>query len=142
MDAFFRFILRRSSLVLLVTLAVTVFALSRIIDFQTGEVHLVLDPSVDRLLPEEDEGKKFYDHVRQVFGSDETLLIALISADIFTTDVLGSVIRMTRRIEEIDGVHHVVSLSTALNIRSVRWGARANNFTTLFKIVALLALGL
>ncbi len=100
------------------TLAITVLALSRIVDFRTGAVHLRLDPSIDRLLPQEDEGKKFYDHVRNVFGSDETLLIALISEDVFTTDVLESVVRITIRIEEIDGVHHVVSLSTALNIRS------------------------
>ena len=100
------------------TLAITALALSRIVDFGTGEVHLHLDPSIDRLLPQEDEGKKFYDHVRNVFGSDETLLIALISEDVFTTDVLESVVRITERIEEIDGVHHVVSLSTALNIRS------------------------
>ncbi len=33
----------------------------------------------------------------------------------------------------------VTIASTALNIGSVRWGVRANNFTTLFKIVALLA---
>jgi predicted RND superfamily exporter protein len=119
LEALARFITRRSGLVLLVMLAITVFAISRIVDFRTGEVHLVFDPSLDRLLPEGDEGKKFYDHVRRVFGSDETLLVALIADDIFTTDVLRSVERMTRRIEEIDGVHHVVSLSTALNIRSV-----------------------
>jgi predicted RND superfamily exporter protein len=118
-EAFARLVTQRSGLVLLVALALTVFALSRIVDFRTGELHLVLDPSLDRLLPEGDEGKKFYDHVRRIFGSDETLLIALIADEVFTIDVLQSVARMTERIEEVDGVHHVVSLSTALNIQAV-----------------------
>ncbi len=118
MNAFAGLVTRHWIAVLLATLALTVFAISRIVDFSTGERHLALDPSVDRLIPEGDEEKLFYDHVRLVFGSDETLLVALVAEDVFSPEVLASVIRMTERIERIRGVHHVVSLSTALNIRS------------------------
>ena len=118
MDRLADIVTRYAAVVLGLSVLLTVFAISRIVDLQTGERHLTLDPSVDRLIPEADEGKAYYDHVREVFGSDQTLLVALVADDIFSPDVLASVIRMTERIEKIRGVHHVVSLSTALNIRS------------------------
>jgi len=118
MEVLARALTRHAVVVLLATLALTVFAISRIVDFRTGQVHLVLDPSMDRLLAEGDEEKKFYDYVREVFGSDETLLISLAADDVFTPAVLESVVRMAQRIEELDGVLQVVSLATSLNIRS------------------------
>ena len=118
-----RSILRLSTghpwLVLLITLALTVLGASQIFDLRSGTLRLVIDPSPNRFLPEKDESKLFYDFVRKVFGSDETLLIVLDTDDVFTRENLGRIIRMTRRIEQIDGVHHVVSLTNALHIRGV-----------------------
>ena len=116
-------ILRISSthpwLVLLVTLVLTVLAASRIVDLRTGEPRLEIDPSPNRFLPAKDEGKIFYDFVRKAFGSDETLLVVLGADDVFTRENLERIARMTQRISEIDGVHHVVSLTNALHIRGV-----------------------
>ena len=63
---------------LVATLAVTVFAITRIYDFEARQPNLLFDPAISRLLPEDDPGKAYYDHVRQIFGSDDTLLIALV----------------------------------------------------------------
>ncbi len=98
-------------------LAITVFAASRIVDFRTGEIHISFDPSTNALLPQGDEGRLFYDHVRKVFGSDESILVAVGAEDIFTAEHLRRIQRMGERIEMIEGIHHVTSLATALNIR-------------------------
>ena len=106
--------------VVIVTLAITLFAASRVVDLRTGAIHIRFDPSTNALLPDGDEGRLFYDHVRNVFGSDETILVAVgagDSPDIFTSAHLRRIQRMGERIEAIPGVHHVTSLSTALNIR-------------------------
>ncbi len=102
--------------VLLVVLAITVFAASRIVDLRTGEIRIAFDPSTNALLPDGDEAREFYDHVRTVFGSDETILVALGAEDIFTAEHLRSIQRIGERIEEIEGIHHVTSLASALNI--------------------------
>jgi predicted RND superfamily exporter protein len=103
--------------VLAVVGIVTVVAAARIVDFRTGELRIGFDPSTNALLPEEDEEREFYDHVRRVFGSDETILVAISGDDVFTSENLRRVQRMAGRIDEIEGVHHTVSLVSALNIR-------------------------
>jgi predicted RND superfamily exporter protein len=119
LDHVLRIVTRRARWVLVLVLAITVYAASFIVDFRTGQPRLLLDPSVNSMLPEKDAGRKFYDYVRRLFGSDETLLVALVDNDIFTAENLRRIQRMTERLEDVDGVHHVVSLANALNIRSV-----------------------
>ncbi len=103
--------------VLALALAVTVFAASRVVDFRTGRLQLTFDNSLNRLLPENDPAKQFYDHVRLVFGSDETILVAYHADDVFTAEHLANIVRMTERLEQVDGVHHVRSLVNARNVR-------------------------
>jgi predicted RND superfamily exporter protein len=117
LDPIFRFISKHPWLVLALLIAVTLLASARLLDFGTGRVRIEIDMSTNRLLPEEDENKTFYDFVRKVFGSDETLLVAMHAPNIFTQDNLERVSRMTTRLEGVDGVHHVVSLTNALHIR-------------------------
>ena len=118
MEPVLRIVTRRAGWVLVAVLALTLLGASQIVDFRTGALRLSVDPSVDDMLPEGDEGRQFYDHVRRLFGSDETLVVALSAADVFTEVNLRRIQSLTRRLQEIDGVHHVVSLANALNIRS------------------------
>jgi hydrophobe/amphiphile efflux-3 (HAE3) family protein len=105
--------------ILLVCALLTALAASQIVDLRTGQIRLRVDPSADRLLPEGDESRVFYDRVRRLFGSDETLLVALVTDDVFTTENLKRVERLTDRIQRLDGVHHVLSLVNAINVRGV-----------------------
>ena len=102
-------------------LAAIGFALAavQIVDPLTGQLKLIIDPSANRLISEDEPAKLFYDNSRRIFGSDETLVITLTSDDVFTRDTLERIDRMTRRIGTIDAVHHVVSLTNALDIRTV-----------------------
>jgi predicted RND superfamily exporter protein len=112
----FRFVTEHAWWVLALALACSVFAASRVVDFETGRWQLDLDVSVNRLLPEDDEGKKFYDRVRLVFGSDETILVAYHADDLFTPEHLGNIRRLTDELGLVDGVHHVTSLANRRNI--------------------------
>lgn len=91
----------------------------RIVDPRTGELRLPLDVSANRLLPEGDPTKEFYERVRRVFGNDETLLVALHAEDVFTSERLRAIERITERIERLEDVLQVGSLVRARNIRGV-----------------------
>jgi hydrophobe/amphiphile efflux-3 (HAE3) family protein len=129
-DAAFRFITGRPWLTLLVLGAVTLLALAQVVDPRSGEILLEIDPSENRLLPEKSEAKAFYDFARRAFGSDETMVIALHADDIFTERNLECVTRLTDRLEEIDGVHHVVSLTKAIDIRGTEGTLEIRPFVT------------
>jgi predicted RND superfamily exporter protein len=113
------FVTGRAGSVLVLVLLLTLAAATRIVDVRTGELRIDFDPSTNALLPQEDEGRAFYDRVRRIFGNDETILVALVDDDVFTAANLRSSARISERIAELDGVHHVTSLANALNIRSV-----------------------
>jgi predicted RND superfamily exporter protein len=119
MHGILRAITERAGLVLLLTAALTVLALSQLVDFRTGAVRLKLDSSLDRLMPDEDDDRLFYESARKLFGSDETIVVALAADPLFTAENLGRIQRMTKRFSEIDGVAEVVSMATAMNVRSV-----------------------
>ncbi len=84
MEPVLRFISQRPWVVLSVLLMTSALALAQLVDLGTGELLLRLDPSTNRLLPEDDEDKIFYDYVRKLFGSDETMIVALSADDVFT----------------------------------------------------------
>ena len=113
---------RSTGLVLLLTTALTILAVTRLVDLHTGHFRLEIDPSANRLLSEHNAAKQFYDQARRTFGSDEILVITLTSANVFTRDTLERIKRMTTRIEAVEAVDHVVSLSNAMDIRSVDGG--------------------
>jgi predicted RND superfamily exporter protein len=104
-------------LTLAVIAAITVFALTRIVDVRHGELRLKIDPSYDRFVPEGTEERAFYEDMIRRFGNDEMLTVAVIADDVFSPDVLPRIARMTRRFKSLEGVRDVVSLSTALNIK-------------------------
>jgi predicted RND superfamily exporter protein/CRP-like cAMP-binding protein len=110
---------RYTGLTLAAILALTVLALTAIIDPFSGEMRLEIDPSANRLFSENMSAKQFYDKTRQLFGSDETLIITVASDDIFSPESVNIIRNITDRISDVDAVHHVLSLSNAVDIRSV-----------------------
>ena len=91
--AYAEWITRHAVPVLVVTIALTIFALSRIVDFRTGEPKLLLDTSIEQMLPSDDEDVQYYQQIRKVFGSDETLLLVVRRADgVIQPDLLTTLI--------------------------------------------------
>jgi predicted RND superfamily exporter protein len=121
---------RHTGLTLATILALTALALTAIINPLTGNVRLNIDPSADRLFSENVSAKQFYDRTRETFGSDETLIITIASDDIFTQTSTDTIRRITDRISDVAAVHHVLSLTSAVDIRSVEDGLDISPFFT------------
>ena len=113
---------RSTSIILVIVAVLFAATITQVIDLKTGQLRIEIDPSANRLIPQDEPAKQFYDKARQIFGSDETLVITLTSDNVFTRDTLERIDRMTRRISELNTVHHVVSLTNALDIRSTEEG--------------------
>jgi len=103
---------------LAVVAVVTLGAAAGLVNPLTGTMRLQLDPGIDRVLPDQDADRVFYDEMREKFGNDESIVMAVVADDVFTPAVLGSVARMTARIAKVDGVRRVTSLATALDVSS------------------------
>jgi predicted RND superfamily exporter protein len=108
----------------------TTLALTAIVNPLTGQLHLKIDPSANRLIADDQPSKMFYDKTRRIFGSDETLIITIMVPDVFTPEAFDTVVRMTRRIAEIRGVREVLSLANAVDIRSVDDGLDISPFAS------------
>ena len=101
---------------LVVLLALTIVAMHGIVDLRTGEVRLAIDPALDRLLPEGDDERQFYDRARKIFGSDEFMLLVLEAEDVFQPAMLEKIRHITQRLEAEPDVLRVVSLANATDV--------------------------
>ncbi len=114
-----RLVTERPVWTIAVILALTVFALTRIVDFGSSppELRLRFDPSLERLLDVGEEERSIRERTRRLFGKDDVLVVALAAADVFTPEVLGTVKRLGERLASLEGVDRVVSLFSALHVR-------------------------
>ena len=87
------FSIRHPMWILLITLLVTGFFTTRIVDPATGQLKLRLDPSFDALLPDDADARVYYDWVKEEFGDDQSLIISLVVDDVFTLDNLHMIQR-------------------------------------------------
>jgi predicted RND superfamily exporter protein len=117
LKGFFRLVAQWPWVTLLGVVAVTLFAAFPLVDFEHRRFHVDVDMSTNRLLPEDDEAGKFYDYVRRAFGSDETMVVAVSTDDIFTHESLSRIQRIADRLARVEGVHHVVAITNAANVR-------------------------
>ncbi len=104
---------QRPGLVVLFVLLLAGLALEQLIDFKTGRLLLKIDPSIERLLPARDAARRYYDNMNRRFGSDETVVVALAGADVFTPRMMRRVAALTLELRKVPGVRQVVSLANA-----------------------------
>jgi len=121
---------RYTWLTILLFTSLTLLALTAIVNPLTGQLRLDIDPSANRLIADDQPSKIFYEQTRRIFGSDETLIVTLAAADVFTPEVFDTVVRMTQRISEIGAVRDVLSLANAVDIRSVDDGLDISPFAS------------
>lgn len=116
---FARFVLSHRPLVAFGLFIVTVVALLGIFDPVRGQPRIRIDPSLNEMLPAEDEARLFYEDLLARFGSDDVVFVVLRSPSLFTPDGLETLVRATQALEEAPGVHHVEGLGNALRLRAV-----------------------
>jgi hydrophobe/amphiphile efflux-3 (HAE3) family protein len=114
--------------VILAVLAVTGFFSYQIANPFTREVKLRIDPSFDAILPDDDANRLYYEWVKEEFGDDQSLIIALVMDDVFTLENLSMIRRVSDLLEEAEGVDYVTSLATANHVRSVDDGVETRPF--------------
>lgn len=125
-----RMISNHTGITLISIVALTALALSAIVDPLSGAMRLNIDPSANRIFSENLSAKQFYDNTRELFGSDETLIITIANDDVFSPQSVDTIKRITDRIGDLDAVRQVTSLTTAVDIRSVDGGLDISPFFT------------
>ncbi len=113
MAPFLRGVVKHPWSVLALLVGLTALACTQLFDLETGGLRLQVDASFDCLLPKEGRDREIYEQFREVFGSDEKVIVALHSENVFTPENLARVKSISERIAKIKGVHRVVSLTTA-----------------------------
>lgn len=103
--------------VALIVLLLMMPALAQLVDFESGEPRLLIDASLDALLPQHSPALEIYERTRASFGSDDVLLVAWLGDELFTPERLAGLKRLTRRLERMPQVERVDSLATALNVQ-------------------------
>jgi predicted RND superfamily exporter protein len=122
------FVSRHPGAVLVGVLLFSALALAGIFEPGSGRVRLEVDPALDKMLPEDDTERRFYESLRERFGSDDTLVVTLHGDRLFTADGLERVLRLSERLEELPGVHHVESLATAVRVQAVEGDLEIGSF--------------
>jgi len=76
-----------------------------------------IDSSIEGLMLEADPDRVFFDGVREIFGNDEVLVVALVAKEtIFRPESLRKVKRISDEAQDMDGVERVISLTTVYDI--------------------------
>ena len=76
-----------------------------------------IDESAEGLMVEHDPARKYYEGVKERFGSDNLAIVLVKADDVFTAPVLTIVKRLSDGLERIEGVSRVDSLTTVKNIK-------------------------
>lgn len=119
MDRLDRFIARRPGIVLALHGGLVLGAIRAVVDPTARGLRLRIETAVEKILPAEGPTRDRYRAFRARFGSDELLFVGLVTKDVFSRANLDRIQRLTARFEQVPGVHRVVSLATASDVRSV-----------------------
>ncbi len=109
MDRFYGWIVRRPKLILLLLVLPTAF-------LALQARHIRLDSSIESLLPREDPEKKYYEEIRQLYGSDEIVVIGLMADNVYRPETVQKIERITEKIREMPEVKSVASLTNAQDV--------------------------
>ena len=72
---------------------------------------LPTETSVESLIIEDDPDLRFYEEFKDQFGEDEILVVGFPAEDVFARDILAYVEAQTQRLEQLDEIEDVVSLT-------------------------------
>lgn len=90
--------------------------------FAWHAIGLRVDSSVENLLPLDDPERAYYESVRDEFGTEEVLVVAVFADDVFAPATLAKIDALSRRLQALDGVRDVVSLTTAKGVQMTDFG--------------------
>src|SRR5262245_29532872 len=109
MDRFARWLVRHPIAVVVANLAVTAI-------LGVYALHIRIEQSLESVLPSGDPNVAYYEHVRQVFGSDDVAVVGMRADDIFAPDTITKINRVTNVLAKIEGVESVVSITNMVDV--------------------------
>ena len=108
MERFYRLVASRPRAVLAVLAVVTAI-------LGACALRLEIDGSISALFAEGDPEAAYQAQIRELFGSEEVGVVAIVADDVYSPAVLEKVRDLSNRLAKVDGVAEVVSLTTAVD---------------------------
>jgi len=98
--------------------------------FGLGLPKLEVKNNQDSELPANDEIVKTNDHLNEIFGKKDVLLIGVESDDIFNATTLNKIQKISEELRSVEGVseEEITSISTINNIQGKDWGLDVGAF--------------
>ncbi len=116
MEGLFARLAAHARIVLTGVLLLAVAAGIALVDPERGALTVRIDPSLERLLPEDDAGQVAYRRLQSTFGDTDRLLLAIQLPSVLSVEGLAQVEAVTRALKAVPGVADVLSLATAPNL--------------------------
>jgi hypothetical protein len=110
-----RFVQAHPVAVIVVTILLTVLA-------ALSATRITVSTAVRDFFPSTDPEILALDHIDEVFGGSDYVLIAARCDDVFTPEGLQVLQDITQSIEDIDGVHSVRSVTNMVEVQGTPWG--------------------
>jgi hydrophobe/amphiphile efflux-3 (HAE3) family protein len=109
MERWYRFIIHRPRLILLLIFLITGF-------FAFHARHIQIDSSLDSLLPDNDPERQYYNDVVRLFGSENVAVVGLLADNIYTPQTLQKIQRLTDEFRKIPEVKNVLSITNTPDV--------------------------
>ena len=122
------FLARQPWLPMLLVLVVTLAAAASCFDAE-GRLRITVDPSTEKLLPQDDADRLSFEHLRATFGDTDAVLLAVRFEPVWSADHLGAIARLSAALRRVDGVSSVYSLASAPNLLASGEDIEVSSFT-------------
>ncbi len=113
-------IVGRRWLVIAFLMLVSLLAAAELFRLDPAGVNLELDPSTEPLLPSGDPGQALYRSAVLDFGDDEVYVVAIECEEVFESDCLGVIDRLSMKIVQLKEVRSITSLLDVTSFRYVK----------------------
>lgn len=90
--------------------------------FAWQAIGIRVDSSAENLLPLDDPERTYYYDIREVFGTEEVLVVTVFADDVFAPETLATIQSLSKQIQALDGVEEVLSLTTARGVKMTDFG--------------------
>ena len=113
----------------IVALLLSLLAAAMIVDWEHRSLDLHIDPTLDRLLPDDEPAQAAFERLSLTFGAPDQLIVGLEMAQVFSPEGLRAVALATRQVRAIPGVRDVASLATVPNLLADDEALDVSSFT-------------
>ena len=113
----------------IVALLLSLLAAAMIVDWEHRSLDLHIDPTLDRLLPDDEPAQAAFERLSLTFGAPDQLIVGLEMAQVFSPEGLRAVALATRQVRAIPGVRDVASLATVPNLLADNEALDVSSFT-------------